>query len=286
MSASAAGPRAYRPERAWAVARRDLSVVFRSSAVLLPLIIVPLVLLVVLPAAVGLMARFGADALLRSGDLETLLRNLPPPMLRSVAGLEPVGQVVVGFLAYLFAPMFLILPLMVASVIAADSFAGEKERKTLEAVLYTPTTDLELFTGKLLAAFVPALAVTLAGLVLYATVADVAAYPYVHRLLLPNTLWMVLTLWVSPAVAGLGLGLTVVVSARVSSFQEAYQLGGVVVLPIVALVAGQAAGVLYLDVPLALLVGLGVWLLDVVLIRVGLRRFGRDTLASGAGRAS
>jgi ABC-type Na+ efflux pump permease subunit len=41
---------------------------------------------------------------------------------------------------------------MVSSVLAADSFAGEKERKTLEALLYTPTTDRELFTAKLLEA--------------------------------------------------------------------------------------------------------------------------------------
>ena len=35
------------------------------------------------------------------------------------------------FLGYLFAPMFLIMPLMLSSIIAAESFAGERERKTL-----------------------------------------------------------------------------------------------------------------------------------------------------------
>ena len=62
---------------------------------------------------------------------------------------------VVLMLGFLFAPMFLILPLMVASIIGADSIVGEKERKTLEALLYTPATDRELYLAKLLSAVVP-----------------------------------------------------------------------------------------------------------------------------------
>ena len=39
---------------------------------------------------------------------------------------------------YLLAPLFLIVPLMVSAVLAADAFAGEKERKTLERLLHLP----------------------------------------------------------------------------------------------------------------------------------------------------
>ena len=39
---------------------------------------------------------------------------------------------------YLLAPLFLIVPLMVSAVLAADAFAGEKERRTLEALLHLP----------------------------------------------------------------------------------------------------------------------------------------------------
>ncbi len=46
----------------------------------------------------------------------------------------------------------------------------------------------------------------------------------------------------------LGLGVTVLVSARVSSFQEAFQLDGIIVLPILALVIGQVAGVMIFSV--------------------------------------
>ena len=45
---------------------------------------------------------------------------------------------------------------MISSVVAASSFVGEKERKTLESLLYTPIDIASLFWGKLLSAFIPA----------------------------------------------------------------------------------------------------------------------------------
>ncbi len=264
----------------WALAARDLRLVTGSSAVMIPLVVVPLVFLVVLPVVFAVLAHLGGAAVVGGADLASLLQRMPLPIAGRLDGLEPAGQMLVLVLGYLMAPMFLVLPLMVASVIAADSFAGEKERKTLEALLYTPTSDTELFGAKLLAAMLPAVAVSWGGLLVYATVADAVAYPYLHRLLLPDTLWLVLVLWVAPAVAGLGLGITVLVSARVRSFQEAYQLGGVVVLPIVAVVAGQAAGVIYLDAVAAFAVGAVLFAVDVLILGWGLRSFSRDTLTS------
>jgi ABC-type Na+ efflux pump permease subunit len=176
--------------------------------------------------------------------------------------------------------MYLILPLMVSSVIAADSFAGEKERKTLEALLYTPTTDGELLLAKMLAAWVPAVVVAWGGFVLYAIVANLASWPTMGRVFFPNLMWIVLALWVAPAVAGLGLGVTVLVSARAEGFQEAYQLGAIVVLPIIFLVIGQATGVMYFSTWLVLLLGLLVWLVDIALLGFGARTFRRSELAA------
>ena len=146
-------------------------------------------------------------------------------------------------LVYLFAPMYLIVPLMVASVIAADAFAGEKERRTLEALLYTPTTDRELLVGKLLVGFVPALAVAWGGFLLYAGVANAAAWPVMGQIFFPTPCGGCWRCGWHPPSPPSGLGATVLVSARVNTFQEAYQIGGVVVLPIVVLVVGQATGV-------------------------------------------
>jgi ABC-type Na+ efflux pump permease subunit len=167
---------------------------------------------------------------------------------------------------------------MVSSVLAADSFAGEKERKTLEALLYTPTTDRELFTAKLAGAWIAAIVAALLSFVLYSVMANAAAWKSMGHLFFPNWMWIALVFWVTPAVAGLGLVVMVFVSARAQGFQDAYQIGGMVVLPVILLMAGQISGVMYFNLPVVFLVGLVIWLLDLGLLRIASKRFRRAEL--------
>jgi len=261
-----------------AIVRKDLTVVARSRGVLLPLILVPAIILVVLPALVVLAPTATGLPTTSLDDMERFMAAMPPGLQAKLAGLDDAQRWTVLALVYFLAPLYLIIPLMVSSVIAADSFAGEKERKTLEALLYTPTTDGELFLGKLLSAWLPAVGVALGGFVLYGLVANLTAWPVMGRLLFPNGMWLVLVIWVTPAVAGLGLGTMVLISGRVRGFQEAYQLGGAVVLPLVLLVVGQAAGVLYFSTGLVLLLGLLLWGVDAALLWWGKRTFRRGEL--------
>jgi type IV secretory pathway TrbD component len=64
----------------------------------------------------------------------------------------------------------------------------------------------------------------------------------------------------------------------VRGFQEAYQLGGVIVLPVVALVVGQLAGVVVLDVGLAGILGAVVWLVAAAILYFASRGFRRERL--------
>ncbi len=259
-----------------AIVFKDLLVLRQSKAVLLPIIIVPFVLLLVLPV----LASFAPHLVNLPGasDLTGLLERMPEAFAARFAGLTEEQTIVTLLLVYLFAPMYLIVPLMVASVIAADAFAGEKERRTLEALLYTPTTDSELLLGKLLVGFVPAMGVAWGGFLLYSVVANAAAWPVMGQLFFPTPMWWVLALWVAPAVAAVGLGATVLVSVRVNTFQEAYQIGGVVVLPIILLVVGQAAGVVVLSTAVVAALGAGLWVVAVALLVLGARSFRRGEL--------
>ncbi|HUG48245.1 MAG TPA: ABC transporter permease subunit, partial [Candidatus Limnocylindria bacterium] len=160
-----------RPSMA-AIARRDLTVVLRSRAVVLPIIIVPIVLFVGLPLLLAAALQLGRDQL---GELEALLVVMPLSIRDRLGDGPIVQQLLVYLIEYQFASLFLIVPLMVAAVIAADSFAGEKERKTLEALLYTPTTDAELYVAKLVAPFAAASGVGLAGYAAYLVSANVVA---------------------------------------------------------------------------------------------------------------
>ena len=130
--------------------------------------------------------------------------------------------------------------------------------------------------------FGPALAVSWIGFLLFALVSNVVAWPVMHRIFVPTRLWLVMILWVAPAVAALGLGVMVRVSARARTAQEANQLGGAVILPLIFLAMGQATGLLLVDLWTAVAIGAGVWLVAVWLIGRGARRFTRDALAATA----
>jgi ABC-2 type transport system permease protein len=126
---------------------RDLRLVLRAKAVLVPLVVVPAMIFVLFPILGVLAIRAGGGAL---DELRPLIDNLPIDVTELLGPGPLQRQILVYLLEYQFATFFLIVPLMVCAVIAADSFAGEKERKTLEALLYTPTSDRELYVAKLL----------------------------------------------------------------------------------------------------------------------------------------
>jgi ABC-type Na+ efflux pump permease subunit len=262
-----------------AVIRKDLTAVRRSKAVFLPMLMVPILLLVVLPLVIGLVARSSGGS---GTEVNDFLDRLPGGLADPITSRPAQEQMLLLVNGYLLAPLFLIVPLMVSAVLAADAFAGEKERRTLESLLHLPVADKDLFIAKLLGAFGPALAVSWIGFILFAIVSNVVAWPVMHRIFVPTQLWLVMILWVAPAVAALGLGVMVRVSARARTAQEANQLGGAVILPLIFLAMGQATGLLLVDFWLAVAIGAVVWVVAVWLIERGARRFNRDSLAAMA----
>lgn len=259
-----------------AIAGRDLRVVRRSRAVLIPIVVVPVVILLVPPLV--LLATADSPSAL-AAELQRLVTRASPQL--PALPRDPGQQAILLVLVYVFAPLFLLVPIIVAAVTAADSVVGERERQTLEGLLHSPTTDRELFVAKLLAPWLIAMLVALGGAAAYGLVANIVLDQFGLPPSFPNLVWTVLVLWVAPPAAGVGLGVIVAVSGRVATFQEASQISGIVVIPVVGLVVAQVAGAVLFNV--ALLVGLGflLWLLTLVTLRIGGRRFRRDRLLAG-----
>lgn len=264
----------------WAVARKDWIEVRHNKTAWLPVVIVPAIFVILFPLMILFLSRSpdAARDLYADPDMVAFLSNLPAAMTAHLEGLDFAGAGVVLFLGYFYAPFFLIMPIMFASVIAADSFAGEIERKTLEALLYTPLSDAELFLGKVVAAGLPALVVTWASFLLYTVVVNLIGLPVVGRVWFPLPTWYPLVFWITPAVAALGIGATVLISVKSKTFMGAYQSGSALVLIVLALMAGQVTGVLYLSVPVGLAVGLVFWIAAAVLLALAIRAFNRRTI--------
>lgn len=261
-----------------AIVRKDLKVAMQNKGVVLPIIILPLILFIIFPWIMAYAPQMAAVSGAPVNNVDVLLERMPDGLLDELDGYNEEQQMVVFSLVYMLAPMFLIMPLMVSSVFAADSFAGEKERKTLEALLYTPTTDRDLFISKLAGAWVTAVSVALLSFVVYAVMVNAAGWHSIGHIFFPNAMWIALVLWVTPGVAALGLVVMVFVSVRAQGFQDAYQTGGLVVLPVVALTIGQISGVMYFSLAVVLLVGLIVWIIDAVLLWFASKSFRRGEL--------
>ena len=70
----------------------------------------------------------------------------------------------------------------------------------------------------------------------------------------------------------------VLASSKAQGFQDANQLGGIVVLPIIALFYLQVVGAMVFNVAIMFLVGLVAWLLTGLLIWLGGRSFQRKRI--------
>ena len=256
-----------------AIVHKDVAMVLRNRGIRVPIILAPILILVVLPSLLVV----GGDALFVAvpAGIDGL-GSLP----FSIGGSDARPQSWAEFVLEVFlAPLFLLIPLAVATVIAADSFAGERERGTLEALLHSPTTDRELLTGKFLAAWLPAVTVSLVGFAVYAALANVLAWPTLGRVFFPSTTWLLLAFWVAPGIAGLGLAVMVIASSQVRSLHAANQIGSFLVLPVVLLMIAQITGVVLLGPRVALLLGGLIWLVAIGTLTVGVRAMKRQRLA-------
>jgi len=259
-----------------ALAEKDIAEVAQNRIAISGAIILSVIFAVVFPLLITQI-----PVLLPESDqpaFDDLQELIPPQLIDELAELSPEQLPIVLILGYLMAPLFLVLPLMLACIIAAEAFVGEKERKTLEALLYTPATDGELFLGKVLAALIPAIVYTWVNFLVFTLATNLAGYPVMGRFWFPTPSWLALMVVVVPAVALLGVAVTVIISTRVRTFMEAYQVSGALVLVILVLVVAQSVGLLFLSPLVAVLVGIAFFALDAVLIMAGIRTFSRSEL--------
>ena len=200
---------------------------------------------------------------------------------RLVPGLEdmpPAEQASVVVVRH-FILIFLVLPVIGALGSSTSSIVGEKQSRSMEPVLATPVTTLELLGGKSLATVSLAVSGTWSGFLLYMLLVYWAGGPLILRSALDMTSLMMVFL-LTPLIALLGLGAGVVISSRVNDSRSAQQIGGLLVLPIVMLIVGQLAGLFVLGPGATLLAAAILIVADVLVLILGVRVFDREKILS------
>ncbi|MCX8032519.1 MAG: ABC transporter permease [Thermoleophilia bacterium] len=132
------------------------------------------------------------------------------------------------------AALMYLLPLVLISALIPDSFAGERERRTLETLLASRLPDQAIFAGKILVAVLYGWGMSLFALVVGLVTVNAAHWSggfhfYAAKVVAAD---VGLSLLFSTAVAGLGA----VVSIKARGIRQAQQiLSGTLVLPLFAI---------------------------------------------------
>ncbi|MFX1507050.1 MAG: ABC transporter permease subunit, partial [Promethearchaeota archaeon] len=171
----------------------------------------------------------------------------------------------------------LLVPVMIASFISADTIVGEKERQTIEGLLALPISDSEILLAKIGSSLLPILVLTWIMSGFYAFMVDLFSYPHLGRILLPDLRFILIMLIFTPL---LGIGtitFIVMISSRVSSTRDAQQLTGIFVLPAILLIAGQLV-ILFINI---WLISIGILILgafDIIAFKLATSLFNREKL--------
>ena len=198
----------------------------------------------------------------KNGD-DLLAAAQANPVLAGMSAIE-LGQAFVG---QTFSSIFLLMPLLLPSIIAAYSIVGEKTNRTLEPLLATPIKTWELLTGKILAALIPTVAISwLFGAIFVGGMAAVSVSQRVFAAIVSPG-WLTVFLLCAPLLALIAIAAMVAISARVNDPRTAQQFSAWVVVPFLAIFFSQLTGVLVLSplialvaaIMLAVIAGLAVW---------------------------
>ncbi len=219
-----------------AIAKKDIQEYLASKTLIITVFILPITMAVTVPSLVGLFLGTVPSTLVLSDT-----RALPPVLSQAVKTFGPKA----GIYWYLFTdvtlPLFLLMPTASVIVLASDSFAGEKERKTAEGLVSEPVSLGTIFVGKTLAPVSLAVVSTWASALIYWAL--VSSYSKTAGVsLLPNDAWFSALALVVPCLSLASVAVISWISSLSKGFKEAQQLAGVLLVPLVAIVLSTATG--------------------------------------------
>ena len=166
-------------------------------------------------------------------------------------------------------------PGMLAVTIAADAFAGERERKTLETLLATPLGEWAILLGKASAAVLWALTVSAVAFTCAVVTVNVTARP--PGLFLPAPVLVAAAFGGALASSGLLTGIAIVMSMRIPVARSAQQMTALLSLVVFGTVAAAWAALhLELTFPNVFLAEGIVAAVGVVALEVARAMFKRD----------
>jgi ABC-type transport system involved in multi-copper enzyme maturation permease subunit len=240
-------------QNAWTITRRELVDSFRDWRIIIPIFMLTLVF----PLLANLGTTGFTSYVARYSDNSTEITNT----------FLPVMPLVVGF-----------FPISISLVIALESFVGEQERRSLEPLLATPLTNLELYIGKTLASVIPPILASYTGLFIYITFLILGPSGWRPEIAQIIQILLITTIQAVFMVTG-----AVVISSQTTSTRAANLLASLIVIPMSMITVIEATIILQPDRRYLLWwVALFVAFITGMLMWGGVKNFNRERLLGRA----
>lgn len=233
------------------ITRREMRDSLRDWRIITPIVLLTLIFPWLMTATSGL----AADVAVTWGagpNAETIMNRL-----------VPFSLMIVGF-----------FPISFSLVIALESFVGERERRSIEALLSMPISDTELYLGKLMSSMILPLAASYLGLGMY-FVGLIVSSRYVIS---PSLLLLIVVLTTMEAVVMVAGA--VVASSQTTSVRAANLLASFIIIPMAFLLQVEAVLLFWGREEVLWALVLVLVMVDLMLVRTGMRIFNREELLS------
>jgi ABC-2 type transport system permease protein len=244
--------------KVWLILRKELKEIIQQRALIYSLCVVPLIL-VVLAGIVLYNTQASRLSISSAGQTD----------LSSAIDTEiSVGN--------LFRMYLLVEPVFIPAIIAAYSIVGEKNTRTLEPLLATPTETWQLLMAKSLSAMLPAIAATWISAGLY--IAELAFFTVpgvLGQIITPA--YLILLLLMAPVLTLTPVALTVMASSRFNEPRAAAQVSTVIFIVLMLIFSTVGRG--QVISPLAsLLSTLVMAVVGIILFWIAIGIFQRETI--------
>lgn len=251
-------------DKEWAEVFKNRTVIGMMSFMPLLFTLLPLVMLRVM----GTESMEGVDA---------ASAGVPSAFLTMCSGMN-AGECMQIYLVNQFLLMFMMMPLIIPVTIAAYSIVGEKTTRSLEPLLATPITIIELLTGKALAAAIPGVLITFVSFGLFVVGLFVIQVSSLVRAYILSPTWLLAVLVLGPIFSVISVMTAIFISSRVNDPRVAEQVSSVVIIPLMAVLLLQLAGVVVINITFMLSAIASSMLIAVGMVYLGTVFFQRETI--------
>jgi len=210
---------------------KDFDDIIKTKYIAASLIALPILMIIIVPLSFLLPMMLDPTGF-QSGDM-AFLSNFP--LTSNWSSLDEFQQSFVFFveIANIF---YVMIPFILPTIIAADSFSGEKDRGTVEALVAAPITDSELYIGKVASAVIPTVGMTWLFCIPQIFMINVFSIKVLGYYYLPNLQYLIIVVLLTPAVTLLMTNVMIWASTRTNTARDSQQMGSLIALPLMFLV--------------------------------------------------